>query len=355
MKACVLFGKQDLRIVDYEEKMAMGPHDVRIQVKTVGVCGSDVHYFREGRIGAFVVKEPMVLGHEASGVIVETGAAVTHLDVGDVVCMEPGIPEPGSEMTLRGTYNLDPAIRFWATPPVDGCLRESVVHPASLTFRLPEGMSLAEGAMVEPLSVGIQAATKAVIRPGDVALVFGAGAIGICTALAALAGGCSRVLVADVRKEKLQVLESYEGLVPVHLSGDALGETLERETAGKGVEIVFEASGNPAAIAQVFVPLRPAGRVVLIGMPSERVPVDVVAAQCKEAQIVTVFRYANIYPKTVNLIGSGRIDVNPLLSRRFGFDESIDAFRFAAEGHDEVVKVLIEMNGEMERGGRRDR
>src|SRR3712207_4445751 len=136
----------------------------------------------------------MVLGHEASGTVIEAGSAVTTLKVGDRVCMEPGIPDPNSKATRLGLYNLDPAVRFWATPPVHGCLTGAVVHPAAFTYRLPDTVSYTEGALVEPLAVGLHAVTKAQIRPGDLAVVMGAGPIGMLTALAALAGGCSRVV-----------------------------------------------------------------------------------------------------------------------------------------------------------------
>ena len=119
----------------------LGPRDVRIALRTVGVCGSDVHYYSHGRIGPFVVEAPMILGHEAAGEIVEVGSEVHELKVGDRVCMEPGIPDPASRAARLGKYNLDPKVRFWATPPVHGVLRPTVVHPADFTFRLPDNVS----------------------------------------------------------------------------------------------------------------------------------------------------------------------------------------------------------------------
>lgn len=189
MRALVLERKGELSLRDFpaidrvEEKL--GPHDVRIRLHTVGICGSDVHYYTHGRIGPFVVEQPMILGHEASGTVIETGPAVTTLRPGDRVCMEPGIPDPNSRATRMGMYNVDPAVRFWATPPVHGILRPTCVHPEAFTFKLPDTVSFAEGAMVEPLAVGIHAATKARIRPGDLALVIGAGPIGLVTAVGA--------------------------------------------------------------------------------------------------------------------------------------------------------------------------
>jgi len=187
MKALVLERKDELALRDFPVEEKLGPRDVRIAPRTVGVCGSDVHYYTHGAIGPFVVKDPMILGHEAAGQVVEVGSEVTELKPGDRVCMEPGIPDPASRATRLGKYNLDPAVRFWATPPVHGVLRPTVVHPADFTFKLPDHVSYAEGAMVEPLAVGVHAATKVQVQPGDLAVVIGAGPIGMVTVLAALA------------------------------------------------------------------------------------------------------------------------------------------------------------------------
>jgi len=184
MKAIILNKTKDIAIVDdFLIKEHLGLYDVRIAVKHVGICGSDVHYYEEGKIGPYIVTEPMVLGHEASGIVIEVGKKVTHLVVGDKVCMEPGIPDFTSKASRLGMYNLAPNIQFCATPPIHGCLRESVIQPASLTFKVPDSVSLEEAAMVEPMAIGMYAATKAQIKPGDIALVLGAGTIGITTSL----------------------------------------------------------------------------------------------------------------------------------------------------------------------------
>lgn len=206
MESLVLEEKHVLSLRDFpiEREEVMGPRDVRIKLHTVGICGSDVHYYTHGAIGPFVVRAPMILGHEAAGTVIEVGPEVSSLKVGDRVCMEPGIPDPNSRATRLGMYNVDPAVRFWATPPVHGILRPTVVHPENFTFKVPDNVSFAEAAMVEPLAVGVHAATKAQIRPGDVALVLGAGPIGLVTALSALAAGCARVYVTDIDDAKLE-------------------------------------------------------------------------------------------------------------------------------------------------------
>jgi D-xylulose reductase len=342
VKALVLESTKNLSLRDIELEQNPGPNDVKIQIDTVGICGSDVHYYLHGKIGDFIVKEPMVLGHEASGQIVEVGSNVTHLKVGDRVCMEPGIPDASSQASRLGIYNLDPAVRFWATPPIHGCLTPFVVHPAAYTFKLPDSVSYAEGAMVEPFAVGMQAATKAKIKPGDVAVVMGAGPIGMITALAAIASGCSEVIISDLVPEKLKIAQSLGPITAVNLREQNLEEVVRAKTRGWGADIVFEASGSEPAIKSVFKPLCPGGTVVFIGMPAAGVvSVDVVGAQVKEARIENVFRYAHQYPRSLNLMGSGKVNVKPLITDTFAFADSIKAFEYVAQGKPETIKAQI--------------
>ena len=341
MQALVLERAEQLSLREFAVAERLGPRDVRVAIHTVGICGSDVHYYRHGRIGPFVVREPMVLGHEAAGTVLEVGDEVATLGVGDRVAMEPGIPDPDSRAARLGLYNLDPAVRFWATPPVHGVLRPTVVHPAAFTFRIPESISFAEAAMVEPLAVGMHAAAKARIVPGDVAVVLGAGPIGMVTALAALAGGCSRIVIADVVAAKLQLAAALGPVVPVLAGRESPAEVARSLTGGWGADIVFECSGAAAAASAVVEPLRPGGCAVLVGMPGEPVAFDVVAAQVKEARVETVFRYAHVYPRALALMESGAIDVRPLITDTFPFADSVAAFEFAAAMPESSVKAQI--------------
>ena len=343
MEALVLERKDKLTLRDIALPETLGEHDVRIALHTVGICGSDVHYYTHGAIGQFVVREPMVLGHEASGTITEVGGKVTHLKVGDRVCMEPGIPDPNSRATQLGIYNLDPAVRFWATPPIHGVLRPSVVHPAAFTFKLPDTVSYAEGAMVEPLAVGMHAANKARIRPGDVAIVMGAGPIGMVTALAALAGGCSQIIMTDVQQPKLDLAGTLGPIRPLNVAKENLRAVVDELTGGWGADIVFECSGNERAAAGVFEPLCPGGTVVYVGIPLEPIAYSVSAAQVKEARVEHVFRYAHVYPRALALMGSGKINVKPLITDIFPFQDSVQAFEFAAHMPANSVKAQIEM------------
>ena len=346
MKALVLERVGDLKLRDIDLPQHIGPDDVRIRLHTVGVCGSDVHYYTHGRIGDFVLNAPMVLGHEGAGTIVEVGTNVTHLKAGDRVCMEPGIPDPLSRASRLGIYNVDPAVSFWATPPVHGILCPETVHPAGFTYKLPDNMSFAEGAMVEPFAVGMQAAARASITPGDTAVVTGCGTIGIMVALAALAGGCSRVLISDLSETKLKLAETYDGITGVNLRQTDIVSAVTEATNGWGADIVFECSGAPAAVRDLFKVVRPGGTVVLVGLPPEPVPVDIAAACSRECRIETVFRYANVFDRALALIAAGKVDLKPLVSKTYKFDDSIAAFERAAEGRPEDVKLQITMVGE---------
>jgi len=341
MEAVVLEKKGLIRIRDIDIRENMGPDDVRIAVRAVGVCGSDVHYYTHGGVGPYVVREPMVLGHEASGIVLEVGKHVDTLRPGDPVCMEPGIPDMKSRAARLGLYNLDPSLTFWATPPIHGCLRESVVHPASFTYRLPPSVSLGEGALVEPFAVGLQAAKKAGITPGDTAVVTGAGTIGLMTCLAALGGGCSRIIISDRLQPKLDLAATLGPIVGVNIQKQDLKEIVAEYTDGWGADIVFEASGNGEAIQGTFDLLRPGGCVVLVGSPLEQVQLPIVTAQAKEARIETVFRYANVYDRALSLMESGAVNVKPFITKTYPFNRSVEASEYAAENHPETVKIQI--------------
>lgn len=343
MRAVVLKKKNKISIEDLPIEEELGSEDVRIDVKNVGICGSDIHYYLYGKIGSYSVQEPMILGHEASGVVSEVGSNVKELKPGNRVCMEPGVPDFTSKASRLGMYNVDPSVRFWATPPIHGCLRESVVHPAELSFKVPDHISLAEAAMVEPMAIGMYAATKAAINPGDVAVVLGAGTIGLTTVMAALASGCSKVIVSDVLQPKLDLAQSFGPVVTVNVGKDNLHEVVERETEGWGADIVFEASGNLKAFGSMFEHVCPGGKVVLIGIPTEPAPYDVSAAQAKEAVTIPIFRYAHMYQKTLALIALGKLEVKLLISKTFPFEQSIEAFDLAALQKPEDIKIQISL------------
>jgi D-xylulose reductase len=342
-RALVLEAKDKLSLRDIDLPDKTGPGMVKIKLHTVGVCGSDVHYYTHGRIGPFVVNAPMVLGHEAAGTIVEVGAGVKTLKLGDRVCMEPGVPDPNSRASRLGMYNVDPAVTFWATPPIHGILTPFVIHPANYTFKLPDNVSFAEGAMVEPFAVGMQAATKAKITPGDTAVVLGAGPIGTMVALAALAGGCARVIIADLAQPKLDIAAKYQGIIPVNITKSKIADEVSRLTEGWGADVIFECSGSPKAWAGIVDLARPGGTIVVVGLPVDDVLFDIASLSVKEITIASVFRYAHQYDRAIALMASGRVDLKPLISETFKFEDSIKAFDRAVEARPTDVKLQILM------------
>ena len=252
MKALVLEKQLELKLRDIDLPTEVGPDDVKIKMHTVGICGSDIHYYEHGKIGQWNVDAPMVLGHEGSGTIIAVGKNEKILKEGDRVCIEPQVVSKKSKEYKLGMYNYDQKVKFWATPPIHGCLTPEVVFPGDMVFKIPDNLSYAEGAMVEPLAVGMQGVTKAKIKPGQIGLVMGCGPIGLVTGLAALAGGCSKVYIADVLGEKLKMCDHYPDLIPVNLTKENLSERIMDDTGGWGVDRFFECSGAVKAYESIF-------------------------------------------------------------------------------------------------------
>ncbi|WEV65713.1 NAD(P)-dependent alcohol dehydrogenase [Bifidobacterium sp. ESL0764] len=345
MKAVVLEKKGVINVRQVPDVESPGPGELRIAPHTVGICGSDLHYYTHGRVGKYVVESPMILGHEASGTVLEVGPGVTGFKVGDRVALEPGIPDMYSRAAKLGLYNIDPSVRFFATPPVDGCLSEEVIHPAAFTYKLSDNMSFGEGALLEPLSVGMWAATKAAIKPGDIGVVTGAGTVGLMTAASALAGGCSKVLISDTSKEKLDIARTIDGVVPVDITKEDLIARVNEETDGWGADRVFEASGNLKSYDNLWKLGAPGNTTVIIGIPpSGDVPMDITEVQARETRIENVFRYANVYQKAIDLVSSGKIKIGSFISKVFDMDDAKQAFDRVAEAHPEDVKIQIEVD-----------
>ncbi len=341
MKALVLNRPGDIAINEVPDPGEPGPGEVRVRVGAVGICGSDVHYYEHGRIGDFVVEAPMVLGHETAGVVEAVGAGVSGLSPGDRVAMEPGVPCDECEVCQSGRYNLCANVRFWATPPVHGSLAEYVVHPARFSYRLTDSMSLEEGALMEPLAVGVHACNRAGVKPGDTVAIVGAGTIGCVTLLAAKAFGAEQVFVSDVVTERLARAESLGATQVVDARSESLAEVVMDATGGRGVDVGFDCSGAPGAPGILLEAAARAGRVVLIGMGAQPVTVDTVAAMVKEADVFGVFRYANAYPKAIELVANGSIDVAPLITDRYRFADAVSAFEFARTPRPDTCKIMI--------------
>ena len=309
-----------------------GPGQVLVAVRSVGVCGSDVHYFEHGRIGGFVVTGPLVLGHEVSGRIAATGPGVDPGRVGSRVAVEPGTSCGHCEQCKAGRYNLCPDMQFFATPPVDGALAEYVVVRDDLAFDLPDSVSDDDAALLEPLSVGLWAAAKAQLGPGSAVLIAGAGPIGLVNAQVARARGATTIVVSDIAPHRLAAAGRNGATSAVPAS----------EVAGLGQQFdaFIDCSGAPAAIAAGLRALRPAGRAVLVGMGPDELTIPFGVVQQRELAITGTFRYANTWPAAIALAASGAVRLSELVTGRFALADSEQALRsVTAEG---VIKSVIE-------------
>ncbi|MGC8717120.1 MAG: NAD(P)-dependent alcohol dehydrogenase [bacterium] len=339
MKVAVL---EKIRNVSIEEREIPKPKEdeVLVRVKSVGVCGSDIHYYNEGRIGSFVVEKPIILGHESSGEVVEVGSKVKSLKVGDRVALEPGIPCRKCNYCKTGRYNLCPDVVFMATPPVDGAFAEYVVHPEDFAFKLPDNVSYDEGALMEPLSVGIYASSRARVRPGNSVLIFGAGPIGLVTLQSAKAYGAENVIVVDINDFRLSKAKELGADYTIN----SKIENLERikEIFPDGLDIVFDASGNSSVIRDTTRFAKRGGKIVFIGLASEDyIGLNINEITSKELDLLGIFRYANVYKKAIDLVAKGKIDLKTLVTHHFPLEQTQEALEFADKNKDKCIKVIV--------------
>jgi L-iditol 2-dehydrogenase len=304
-----------------------GPTDVLVAVGHVGICGSDVHYYRHGRIGDFVVENPLVLGHESAGEVVAVGEDVENLAPGDRVALEPGVPCLDCGACRRGEYNLCPDVRFMATPPIDGAFTEYVAWPAEFAYPLPESVSTREGALCEPLSVGLHAARRGNVDVGDTVLVTGAGPIGMLAMEAARVNGASDVVVSDVVPEKRDRARERGADATVDPSSENPAERVAALTGGDGADVVIEASGAEAAIRSTTDAVRRGGTIVLVGLAADgEVPLDTHDIINEELDVHGSFRFRNTYPAAVDLLASGDVDVEGIIDFEMPLSDLTAAF-----------------------------
>ncbi len=318
MQASVLYGAGDVGIEERPPPRP-GPSEVVIRVASVGVCGSDVHYFEHGRIGSYVVDSPLVLGHEAAGEVVELGTAVTRLSVGQRVSLEPGVPDFTCPQCLSGRYNLCDHMAFFATPPVDGAFAEQVTVHEAFAHPVPDSLSDDAAALLEPLSVALWACRKGVVEPGSDVLVTGAGPVGLLAAQAARALGAGRVTVTDVNPHRLALAKQLGVDDAVDVGASPLA------SLARDFEVLLECSGQPAAVRDGILALAPAGRGVLVGMGRDEAPMPVSRVQERELMVTGTFRYAGTWPAAIALAASGRIALEPLVTSHHGLAQVADA------------------------------
>ncbi len=342
MKAAVLHKVEDLRVEEVPKPSIQADDEVLVRIKSVGICGSDIHFLKRGRIGTFVVRAPLILGHESAGTVEEVGPAVKHLKPGDDVAVEPGAPCRHCEFCHRGEYNNCPDVIFLAAPPVHGAFCEYLVWPGDFCYKLPAGVSVDEGAMCEPLSVGMWAATRAGVKPGDTVAVLGSGPIGLTALQAAKYFGATRIIVTDLVPRRLEVAEGLGATDVVNINEADPVQTVMDLTEGRGVDVVFECAGAIPSTQQAVLMARRAGMVQLVGMPSvDNFELPVYDMIGKELLVGGLFRYANCYPPSIAGIATGRIDVKSLITHEFSLDECPEAMRFVDENKDVCIKAVV--------------
>ena len=382
-EALVLHGAKDLRL-ESRDIPSPSENEVQVSIKATGLCGSDLHYYNHGRNGNFVLRSPLVLGHEASGVVTSlpsSSSSSSDIQVGDRVALEVGFPCRTCQLCATGRYNLCPRLSFRSSaktyPHADGTLQTVITQPANMCHKLPENVTFEQGALVEPLAVSLHAINRSqnagsgagVPLTGSTALVLGAGAVGMLTAAALSVSGVSHIMIADIDGARLKIaaglgngrfkLSTY--LLPRKPPSPTIEETLNGASdlatevckqAGiySGFDRVFECTGIPSCVQLGIYASAAGGKLVLVGMgtPIQTLPLG--AAALREVDIIGVFRYANCYPAAIALFASGKLDgvAEGLVTHRVKLENGEKAFRLAANaakpGEDEgrvVVKVVI--------------
>lgn len=341
MDAFVLHGPRDIRLEQREER-SPNDHEVVIDIRRTGICGSDVHYYNDFQIGQFVPQKPLVLGHEFSGVVVKRGSAVTAVDIGDSVTVEPSIECGSCKYCRMGRYNLCTNLRFIGTaatiPHIDGGFAERVVVPETHCYTLNDGLDFGAGALVEPLAVGAQAVSRVGAVSGAKILVTGGGTIGQMVLAVAKANGATDITLADPEEYPRSFAADHGAKQTIDPTVPGISEKL---FADGGYDIVFEASGSPAALAFAYEVVGRGGTIVQIGTQPKSVTLPANLAMSKELMILGSFRYAHVYPQVLDIMRAGLVNVEDMISVVYPFAETKGAMERAV-AKDRVVKVQIE-------------
>lgn len=346
-KAAVMYGINDIRIENLSMP-SIGPDDVMIRVKSVGICGSDIHFYKEGKIGAMTVVPPHTLGHECAGEVTAVGANVKHLKIGDRVAVEPGRPCGKCEQCTKGKYNLCPDMIFMSAPHPqkldEGAFVEYSARPANFCFLLPDHVSFEEGAMAEPLAVALQALKRGRVTAGQSIVILGCGPIAMSILLAAKAFGCGEVYMTDILDYRLLKAEEIGATRAFNIAKEDYIKEIMTKTGGRGVDVVIDTTGNEKAYKAATDIVVRGGMIVLVGMSAnEMAPLNIGAILDKELDITSVFRYDNVYQKAVNLIGSGIVDMKKLITHRLPLEEVAEGLEIVAQKKDCAIKVIIEI------------
>jgi L-iditol 2-dehydrogenase len=341
MKVWSLHGVNDLRL-ETRDVPVLKHGEALIRIKSVGICGSDVHYFSHGRIGPFVVNAPMVLGHECCGEIVKAGPGVNRLKAGDHVVIEPGTSCGKCWYCKNGRYNLCPEIKFMATPPYDGCLAEYVSWPEEYLFKMPQAMSFELGALVEPFCCSVAAIRRSEFCPSASSLILGTGPIGLMVLEMLKASGAGDITVVDILKSRLVLAKQMGATNVIDATKQDVAKKVMELTSNEGAHFVFETAGTPTTYAQAPLFARNGGTVVCIGLLLEDgIPMPMSSLVINEIKLVPVFRYSNVFKEAITILQNDRVNLAPVITHRFEFEKAAEAFDFAVSQKEESVKIVI--------------
>jgi L-iditol 2-dehydrogenase len=338
MKAAILNKPKEIIIKDIP-KPEYSDNEILVNIKEVGLCGSDIHYYNTGRIGDFVVKKPIILGHESSGIIAEAGKNVKGLKAGDRVTLEPGIPCYSCSYCIKGDYNLCPDIIFMATPPYDGAFTEYVAYDPNFVFKLPDDVSFTSGALVEPLSVGYSASKRAKINPGDKVLILGSGPIAISILEIASVFGASRVYITDINDFRLEAAKKHGAYKTINVGK----QDIFRELEDVEIDSVIEASGAESSIINSLKLVKPGGTVVWVGMGKDNIEIPYSKVTSKDLTIEGVFRYKHTYPPIISLLEEKKVNIEDIATHYFKLDEIEKAFNLANNPDADKIKIMIKV------------
>ncbi len=344
-KQATMYGLNDLRVESGFLQKEMGPNDVIVNVKSVGICGSDLHFLHDGGIGSDRVKPPFVLGHECAGQIIRIGKNVKTLKIGDRVAVEPGVPCGSCEFCLKGKYNLCREVVFLGCPhpqdKSDGAYAEYIVHPAAFCYKLPDNVSYDEGAMMEPLSVALQAFKNGNFTAGMSVCILGCGAIGLTLLLTAKAYGASEIFMTDVEENRLLLAKNLGADYVFNACAEYISK-INKLTQGRGIDTVIDAAGNEKSYKEAVEIIIPGGTLILVGMnPESFLKFNFGTMMYKELKMVGVFRYDNVYKKAIKMVSSGAIDIKKIITHRFSIDNINEAFETIKNKKDHAIKAIV--------------
>lgn len=344
MRAAKLWAPRQFRVVDEPDPGPPGPGQVRLRIAYVGICGSDLHYYREGHLHGAAVTEPFVVGHEYSAVVEEVGEGVEGVRPGDRVAVDPAVSCGRCEWCLSGNPNLCPWVQFSGSPPVPGAMQEVMLHPATEVFVLPKGLTLQEGALVEPLSVALHAVDLGKVRLAERVGVIGVGPIGLLTVALLHLAGAVEIWAADVLPWRLALARELGATHLVDASRDPVAQVRDG-TGGRGLDAVFEATGEPEGPWQAVEWVRPGGRVVLVGISDgEGIQVPAGPARRKGVTIKLDRRARRTYRRALDLVERRGLPLGRLITHMFPLNEVGRAFAVVDGREDGVVKALVEVS-----------